>query len=254
MGRLNGKVAIVTGGASDPGLGRTTAIALAREGAAVVVTDIDGTGAEKTAADIRSAGGNSVALAQDVTSEPRWHDVIAATIATFGSLNVLVNNAGIAVLKPMAQLTLEDFNRQIAANLTSVFLGCKSAMARMKEGGGGSIVNISSVAGLIGTRGGAAYGASKGGVRVLTKCVAVEGAPSGVRCNSIHPGFIWTNMQAAFMRSLPPGAIDPQNLPVPLGRVGQPGDVADCVLYLASDESTYVTGAEFTVDGGMTAI
>jgi NAD(P)-dependent dehydrogenase (short-subunit alcohol dehydrogenase family) len=254
MGRVAGKVAIVTGGASDPGLGRTAALALAREGAAVVVTDIEGAGAEKTAADIRDAGGRALALVHDVTSESRWSEVIAETASAFGRLDVLVNNAGIAVLKSIADLSLSDFERQIAVNLTSVFLGCKHAMPQMKENGGGSIVNMSSVAGLIGTPGGAAYGASKGGVRILTKCVAVEGARNGIRCNSIHPGFIWTNMQAAFVRSLPQGAIDPAQLPVPLGRMGQPEDIAHCVLYLASDESSYVTGAELTVDAGMTAI
>jgi NAD(P)-dependent dehydrogenase (short-subunit alcohol dehydrogenase family) len=254
MGRVAGKVVIVTGGASDPGLGRTTAIALAREGASVVVTDIDAAGAEKTAADIRGSGGRAIALAQDVTSEVRWREVIAETASAYGRLDVLVNNAGIAVLKPLAELTLEDFNRQIAVNLTSVFLGCKYAVAQMQSNGGGSIVNISSVAGLIGVPFGVAYGASKGGVRLLSKCVAVEGAASGVRCNSVHPGFIWTNMQAAALQGMPQGMAQLAGNPVPLGRMGQPEDVAHCVLYLASDESSYVTGAEFAVDAGMTAV
>jgi NAD(P)-dependent dehydrogenase (short-subunit alcohol dehydrogenase family) len=231
------------------------ALGLAREGAVVVVTDVDGDGAERTAADVRSAGGNASALAQDVTSEARWQEVIERTVSRHGRLDVLVNNAGIAVLKPIAELTLDDFERQIRVNLTSVFLGCKHALAQMKENGGGSIVNISSVAGLVGVPFGAAYGASKGGVRSLTKCVAVEGAASRVRCNSVHPGFIWTNMQAAFVQGLAERGAPPASAAaIPLGRMGQPEDVAHCVVYLASDESSYVTGAELTVDAGMTAV
>jgi NAD(P)-dependent dehydrogenase (short-subunit alcohol dehydrogenase family) len=254
VGRVNGKIAIVTGGASDPGLGRAAAIALAREGAIVVVTDIDAEGASKTAADIRSAGGASIALAHDVTSESRWQEVIATTVSSYGRLDVLVNNAGIALLKPMAELTLADFNRQIAVNLSSVFLGCKYAMAQMKENGGGSIINMSSVAGLVGVPMGGAYSASKGGVRLLSKCVALEGAANGIRCNSVHPGFIWTNMQATVMQGLPEQALEVAAVAIPLGRMGRAEDVANFVLFLASDESSYATGAEFTVDAGLTAM
>jgi NAD(P)-dependent dehydrogenase (short-subunit alcohol dehydrogenase family) len=254
MGRVNGKVAIVTGGASNPGIGRTTAITLAREGASVVVTDVDAAGAEKTAAEIRGAGGKATALAQDVTSEARWREVIAATVSAYGRLDVLVNNAGIAVLKPIAELTLDDWNRQLTVNLTSVFLGCKYGLAQMAQNGGGSIVNLSSVAGLVGLATCAAYGASKGGVRLLTKTVAVEGAPSGVRCNSVHPGFIWTNMQAGAVQGQTERGAQSGASAVPLGRMGKPEDIANCVLYLASDESSYATGAEFTVDAGMTAV
>ena len=254
MGRVAGKVAIVTGGASNPGLGRTTAITLAREGATVIVTDMNLAGAENTAAEIRAAGGTAIALAQDVTSEGRWKEVIAETVSQFGRLDVLVNNAGIAVLKTMADLTLADFNRQVEVNLTSVFLGCKYAMAQMEKNGGGSIVNLSSVAGLVGMATCSAYSASKGGVRLMTKCIAVEGGPHNIRCNSVHPGVIWTNMQAAAVAGR--GAAQPEAGPsrIPLGRVGQPEDIANCILYLSSDESNYVTGAEFTVDAGMTAI
>ena len=256
MGRVTGKVAIVTGGASDPGLGRTIALTLAREGARVVVTDIDAGGANKTAADIRHAGGDALALAHDVTSEEQWAEVLARTVSAYGRLDVLVNNAGIAVLKPMAELTLADFKRQIDVNLNSVFLGCKFAMAQMSGSGGGSIVNLSSVAGLVGLATCGAYGASKGGVRLLTKCVALEGARSDIRCNSVHPGFIWTNMQASAAKGPSGAGSQPRadGLPIPLGRIGQPEDVANSVLYLASDESSYVTGAEFVIDGGMTAM
>ena len=252
MNRVAGKVAIVTGAASDPGLGRAIALNLAREGARVVVTDVDEAGVLRCAEAIRKHGGEALGLRQDVTSEPGWQEVVARTLETFGRLDVLVNNAGIAVLKPLEQLTLAEWNRQIEVNLTSVFLGCKHAAPALRRSGGGSIVNLSSIAGLIGLRTAVAYGASKGGVRIATKSIAMELARDGIRCNSVHPGFIWTNMQAAAM-----GTSDAANVNlgplVPLGGLGKPQDIADCVLYLASDESRYVTGAELTVDGGMTA-
>ena len=252
MGRVQDKVAIVTGGASDPGLGYTTAVTLGAEGARVVVTDIDEPGAGRCAEAIREAGGEALALHQDVTSEAQWQAVIDRTLEEYGRLDVLVNNAGIAVLMPIAEMTIADWNRQIDVNLTSVFLGCKYGMAAMRDSGGGSIVNLSSVAGLVGIATCSAYGAAKGGVRIMSKTLAVEGAPDNIRCNSVHPGFIRTNMQAqagagSGLRELP-------REQVPLGRMGEARDIANCILYLASDESNYVTGAEFTVDAGMTAI
>ncbi|MBM4204033.1 MAG: glucose 1-dehydrogenase [Gammaproteobacteria bacterium] len=254
MGRVTGKVAIVTGGASNPGLGRTTALTLGREGASVVVTDVNLEGAEKTAAEIRAAGGNAIAMAQDVTNESRWQEIIATTVSTYGKLDILVNNAGIAVLKTIADLTLADFQRQIDVNLTSVFLGCKYGMVQMKKNGGGTIVNLSSVAGLVGMATCGAYSASKGGVRLMTKVIAVEGGADNIRCNSVHPGVIWTNMQAAAVAGQGRQQPETGQMRIPLGRVGQPEDIANCILYLSSDESNYVTGAEFTVDAGMTAI
>lgn len=256
MGRVEGKVALVTGAASNPGLGWTTAATLAREGARLVVTDIDTEGAEACARAIRAAGGEAVAARHDVVSEADWQATMDLARAQFGNLDVLVNNAGIAILKPLEALTLEDWNRQLAVNLTSVFLGCRYAMAAMRGSGGGSIVNLSSVAGLVGIPTCTAYGAAKGGVRLLSKTVALEGARHNVRCNSVHPGMIWTNMQAqaagaASARDPAPSRSDAGL--IPLGRMGAPEDVANCVLYLASDESSYVTGAEFTVDAGMTA-
>ena len=253
MSRVQGKVAIVTGAASNPGLGRAIATTLAREGARVVVTDIDEAGVGECAAAIRAAGGEALALRHDVTRETDWQQVVARALDAYGRLDVLVNNAGIAVLKPLEQLSLADWNRQIEVNLTSVFLGCKHSAAALRRSGGGSIVNLSSVAGMIGLRSCVAYGASKGGVRIATKAIALELSRDGIRCNSVHPGFIWTNMQAKAT-----GATDPASVPlgpgfVPLGGIGEPRDVAECVLYLASDESKYVTGAEFTIDGGMTA-
>lgn len=253
MGRVDSKVVLVTGAASNPGLGWTTAVTLAREGARVVVTDIDAAGAERCANFIRAAGGAAVASMQDVTQEADWHRVMELVKTTYGRLDVLVNNAGIAVLKPIGELTLADWNRQIEVNLTSVFLGCKYGMAAMQAGTGGAIINLSSVAGLVGIKTCGAYGAAKGGVRLLSKTVALEGAPHNIRCNSVHPGVIWTNMQAGAVQGRDSGSEPGDPNLIPLGRMGAPEDIANCILYLASDESAYVTGAEFTVDAGMTA-
>ena len=252
--RVENKVALVTGAASNPSLGRTTALTLAAEGAKLVVTDIDEAGVKETAAAIEAAGGEALALQHDVTDEFAWESVLAATQERFGRLDILVNNAGIAVLMPISEMSLDDWNRQIEVNLTSVFLGCKHGMAAMKSSGGGSIVNLSSVAGLVGLPNCTAYGASKGGVRLMSKSVALEAASDNIRCNSVHPGVIWTNMQAQAVGSDDPAAANVAAARVPLGRLGQPQDIANCVLYLASDESSYVTGAEFTVDAGMTAM
>lgn len=253
MGRVEGKVAIVTGAASNPGLGYVTAMTLAREGAKVVVTDLDLPGVEACAAAIRDAGGEALALQQDVTDEARWQEVIKAATDAFGKLDVLVNNAGIAVLAPIEQLSLAQWNKQIEVNLTSVFLGCKAAIPALRAAGGGSIVNLSSVAGLVGLPTCSAYGASKGGVRIMSKSLAVELGKDNIRCNSVHPGVIWTNMQAAATGAADPAGVDAGASRIPLGRVGKAEDIANCVLYLASDESNYVTGTELTVDAGMTA-
>lgn len=253
MGRVEGKIVIVTGAASDPGLGRAAAVALAKEGARLVVTDLDGAGAEDCARVIREGGGDAVAMRHDVTDESAWKEVVAKCVATYGRLDVLVNNAGIAVLKRMEDMTLAEWNRQIEVNLTSVFLGCKYAVAPMRAAGGGALINLSSVAGLVGMATCVAYGAAKGGVRIMSKSIAVEGAADNIRCNSIHPGVIWTNMQAQATGAKDPSAVPVGRDRVPLGRVGVPDDIANCVVYLASDEASYVTGAEFTIDAGMTA-
>lgn len=253
MGRVEGRVAIVTGAASNPGLGRTTAMTLAREGARLMVTDVDAEGAEDCARQIRDAGGEAISMHQDVTSESVWADVVAKTVERFGKLDVLVNNAGIAVLKPLDDLTLADWNRQIEVNLTSVFLGCKAAVPEIRKAGGGSIVNLSSVAGLIGLKTCIAYSASKGGVRLMTKSLALELGEDNIRCNSVHPGVIWTNMQSG-ARSGDKEAGRAATAGMPISRLGEPEDIANCILYLASDESSYITGTEFTVDGGMTAM
>jgi NAD(P)-dependent dehydrogenase (short-subunit alcohol dehydrogenase family) len=252
-GRLEGKVALVTGAASNPVLGRETAKRLASEGAKLVVTDIDLAGVESCAAEIKADGGEAIALEQNVCNEGRWDEVMAAIEDAFGGLDICVNNAGIAVLVPIEHMTLAQWNRQIEVNMTSVFLGCRAALREMKKRGGGSIINLSSVAGLVGLQTCVAYGAAKGGVRIMSKSVAMEAAKDNIRCNSVHPGVIWTNMQAQATGANDPSSLDAGMARIPLGRPGEPLDIANCILYLASDESNYVTGAEFVVDAGMTA-
>lgn len=252
MGRLDGKVVLVTGAASNPGLGRATALRLAQEGARLAVSDVDLEGAEDCANEIIAAGGEAIAFRQDVTSEHAWEDAMDAINDALGQLDVCVNNAGIAVLVPIEDMSLEQWNRQIEVNLTSVFLGCRAAIAEMKKGAGGSIINLSSVAGLVGLQSCVAYGAAKGGVRIMSKSIAVEAAKYNIRCNSVHPGVIWTNMQAQATGVSDPDSLQVSASRIPLGRAGEPLDIANCILYLASDESGYVTGAEFVVDAGMT--
>ncbi len=253
MGRVSGKVAIVTGAASAAGIGFASARALAREGARVVLTDIDEAEVTKRADELRGAGFEALALRQDVTQEAEWSRIIASTCERYGPLDILVNNAGIAVLRLMDVATPEEFDRHISINLRSVFLGCHGALRVMRaQGRGGSIVNLSSVMGLVGAPGTAAYAASKGGVRLMTKSIALECARQGIRCNTVHPGVIWTAMQEVAIRDNPATA-DILNAAIPVGRMGTPDEVADAILFLASDEARYITGAELVVDGGLTA-
>jgi NAD(P)-dependent dehydrogenase (short-subunit alcohol dehydrogenase family) len=253
MGRVSGKVALVTGGASVPGLGSATAQRLAAEGARVFVTDRDDAGAEAVAEDIRKSGGDAVAMAHDVTVEKDWDRVMGAILDKHGRLDVLVNNAGIAVLRMIDALDTPDWMRQIEVNLTSVYYGTRRAVQAMRRvGQGGSIVNLSSVAGQIGVPGCSAYAASKAGVRLFTKTVALETARDKIRVNSVHPGMIWTNMQRLAMADNA-AQYDIISAAIPMGYMGEPLDIANCILFLASDEARYVTGAEFTVDGGLTA-
>lgn len=252
MSRLQGKVALITGAASNPGLGRATALLFAREGARLVVTDIDEAGLASCMEAVAALGAEVVGWRQDVTSEAGWEETMARTAERYGRLDVLVNNAGIAVLRKVDEMSLAEYERQMSVNMTSVFLGCKHAIPAMRAAGGGSIVNISSVAGLVGMPGTGAYGASKGGVRLFSKTVALENARDNIRCNSVHPGVIWTNIQQDAIRDNPK-QYEIINESLPIGRMGQPDEVASCVLFLASAESSYVTGAELTVDGGLTA-
>ena len=252
MGRLQDKVAIVTGAASEQGLGAAIARRFAEEGAKVVVTDIEERGVQACAAGIVARGGQAIAWRQDATDEEEWTRTIERTLATWGRLDVLVNNAGIAVLKPIEEFTLADYERQMRVNMTSVFLGTRAALPAMRRGGGGSIVNMSSVAGLVGVPGVSVYAASKAGVKLFSKSVALECAKERIRCNSVHPGLIDTDMQRVALRDNP-GQYEVLNASVPMGYMGEPLDIANCVLFLASDEAKYITGAEFVVDGGLIA-
>jgi NAD(P)-dependent dehydrogenase (short-subunit alcohol dehydrogenase family) len=253
MRRLQDKVALVTGAASVPGLGSATAKRFAEEGAIVWLTDRDGEGAEKVAADIRANGGRAQAAAHDVTSEADWDRVMAAIAAEHDRFDVLVNNAGIAVLRPIEEMTAGDWIRQNDVNLNSVFHGSKRAVAAMrKAGNGGSIINLSSVAGLFGVPACGAYAASKGGVRLFSKVIAVECAKDRIRCNSVHPGMILTNMQDVAAEDNAAN-YDATVALIPMGYMGDPIEIANMNLFLASDESRYITGTEMIVDGGMAA-
>lgn len=253
MGRLQGKIALVTGGASVPGLGSATAHRFAQEGAFVHVSDRDAAGAEKVAAAIRDAGGQAQAHAHDVTSEADWDRVMAAIDAANGRIDILVNNAGIAVLRPISEMTTEEWKLQNDVNLNSVYYGTRRAVGAMRKvGQGGSIINISSVAGLFGVPACGAYAASKGGVRIFSKAIALETARDLIRINTVHPGMILTNMQGVAEEDNAEN-YDATLALVPMGFMGEPDDIANMNLFLASDEAKYITGAEFVVDGGMTA-
>ncbi len=254
MGRVDGKVALVTGAAS--GLGRGAAEILAREGAKVAVTDIDIEAGEAVA---RGIGEPAFFRSLDATVEADWRDGIADVCARFGRLDVLVNNAGVPTMELIEDTTLERWRSVMALNLDGVFLGVRAAIAAMKKTGGGSIINISSVAGLVGTPRTATYSASKAGVKLLTKCAALECAELGynIRVNSIHPGLVETPMCEVVLREIGSGDAAAARKKFqqvhPIGRLGRIEDIACGVLYLASDESSFMTGAELIIDGGMTA-
>ncbi len=269
MGRVSEKVAIVTGGAA--GIGRATAESLAREGASVVVTDIATGEGETVVAGINKQGGNAIFEQQDVVDEARWVEIIALTQEQFGGLDVLVNNAGIAPGGPIVDTTLEDWKHLMEVNVDSVFLGTKHAIPAMVASGGGSIINLSSVAGLKGAAGLTAYNATKGAVRLFTKGVAKECAQTGIRVNSVHPGIIdtaiWSKMsdsmagmegESVLDAATADGANTPDveaiavGLQVPMGHAGKAEEIADGILFLASDESSHMTGSELVIDGGFT--
>lgn len=254
MGRVAGKMAMVTGGAS--GLGAATCRLLAREGARVVVADINMDGAQEVA-DAINADRPDTALAVhlDVTSEQGWIDALEQAAGFLGGLNILVNNAGIGGSAPVEDETFENWKKIQAVDLDSVFLGCKHALAHMKAHQPGSIVNISSIAGLIAGHNMGAYNAAKAGVWLFSKSVALHCARRGydIRSNSVHPTFIRTPILEGLF-SQAENAEQKLARQVPLGRIGEPDDVAYAVLYLASDESRFVTGAELKVDGGISAM
>ena len=253
MDRVKGKVAIVTG--AGGGIGRAIALLLAKEGAKVTLSDVNEVSGKKVVEEIERAGGEALFLKHDVTKERDWEEVIRKTLERFGKLDVLVNNAGVVLWKKIEDISLDEWRWLMSINLDGVFLGTKFAMGAMKKSGGGSIINISSVAAMVGTLDASAYHASKGGVRVFTKAAALECSKAGyghnIRVNSVHPGIIKTSLVEEVLN-------DENKMRAalswhPIGNFGEPEDVAYGVLYLASDESKFVTGSELVIDGGWTA-
>jgi len=261
MGRLDGKIALITGGAR--GLGAEGAKAMAREGARVMIGDLLDDLGKKTVAEINDAGGKAAYTHHDATDEHGWQQIVKRTVEQFGGLNVLVNNAGIEIVKTIEDTTLADLQRISAINEHGVFMGIKYAIEPMKAAGGGSIINLSSVAGMQGFVGLTAYCMTKGGVRLLTKAAAVELArmKTGIRVNSIHPGVISTVMaQRLFEGYALNGLVESVDNAVakfverhPIGRLGMPADIANAIIFLASEESAFITGTEIVIDGGLCA-
>jgi NAD(P)-dependent dehydrogenase (short-subunit alcohol dehydrogenase family) len=261
MGQVDGKIALVTGGAS--GIGAACATTLAREGATVVVSDIDDPRGTALVSEIGAASGQAFYLSHDVTDEQRWQEVVAEIERRCGRLDILVANAGIGIMAAsIVEMSLADWRRQTAINLDGVFLSVKHCLPLMRRSGGGSIVMTSSIAGLRGSATLAGYCATKGGVRLFAKAIAMEcaSAGDGIRVNSVHPGIIdtpiWGKIPMEGSGAGRNAPIDPEErakLATPLGYAGQARDIAAGVLYLASDASRYVTGTELVIDGGMNA-
>jgi NAD(P)-dependent dehydrogenase (short-subunit alcohol dehydrogenase family) len=266
MGRVSGKVAIVTGGAS--GIGRGCAQLLAAEGAKVIIADLDRTGGLESCQSIRQHGNEVEFFEIDVAREQQWASLIAHVRSTYGALHILVNNAAICVSMPLLEMSADTWHRQLAINLDSVFFGTKSAIPLMSDSGGGSIVNLSSTAGFQGIPGLTGYCATKGGVRLFSKAAALECAQlkNNIRVNSVHPGGVETPiwLKMANGGDMPNASSDWAHRRLdearkltasvtPLGRAGLPNDIATGVLYLASDESAFVTGTELVIDGGVLA-
>ena len=255
-GRVKGKVALVTGGAS--GLGKSTAELLVAEGARVAVTDIDEAAGRAVVDRVNaSSAASAIFLRHDVTDEDQWTSVLRDVTESFGGLHILVNNAGISLTRNVEELELEEWRRVHAVDLDSVFLGCKHAIKDIAASGGGSIVNISSIAGIIAGHNMAAYNSAKAAVRHLSKSVALHCARKGynIRCNSVHPAFVDTPILDEYRERFgAEEALRKLGRQVPLGRVGLPVEVAYGILYLASDESTFTTGSELIIDGGISAM
>jgi len=253
-GRVEGKVALVTGAAS--GLGAATARRLAAEGASVMLSDVAADAGQAVAEEILGTGAQCAFARHDVTNEEDWKHVVAATVERFGKLNVLVNNAGVAGgFFELMTHTYESWRRVLSVNLDGVFLGLRYAGPAIAKAGGGSVINLSSIMGKVAMPGAGAYCASKGGVTLLTKSAALEWAPLNIRVNSVHPGFIDTPMVSNALHTVENGN-EMRDLIISrhaLGRLGVPKEIADTILFLASDESSFITGSEIVVDGGYTA-
>jgi NAD(P)-dependent dehydrogenase (short-subunit alcohol dehydrogenase family) len=248
--RLAGKVALISGAAR--GMGAAEARLFAREGARVVIGDVLEAEGAAIEAEISAKGGEAVFVRLDVTRESDWAQAVASTVQRFGKLDVLVNNAGIGGVGRVDETATEAWDRVMEVNAKGVFLGTRAAIPAMRRAGGGSIINISSQLGLVGMDDSSPqYTASKGAVRLLTKTTALQYARDGIRCNSVHPGPIVTPMTER--RRAEPAVYQRMLSRIPLGRYGEPDEVAYGVLYLASDESAFVTGSELVIDGGWTA-
>ena len=254
MARLEGKVAIITGAAG--GIGLSAAQLFAQEGATTILADVSSEGVERAAADIRGTGGAASAMALDVSSPDAWSELVDHVIKEHGRVDVLVNNAGIQLPRTLLDATLDEWNAVMGVNVTGTWLGMKYVIPHMQSQGGGSIVNLSSIAGIVGGAsdgGAAAYSASKGAVRSLTKHAAQWFAKDNIRVNSVHPGSVYTPMAAATGMSKEElaGALL-NEVPLP-PHIGEPSDIGYGILYLASDEAKYVTGEELIIDGGWTS-
>jgi NAD(P)-dependent dehydrogenase (short-subunit alcohol dehydrogenase family) len=261
QGRIGGKVALITGAAS--GIGRATALLFAHEGASVVASDRDEPGAVSAVEEIQDTGGHAMACRLDVTSEDDWTAAIERVLESWGRLDILVNNAGIAAGAPIDQMTLDEWRRVMAVNADGVFLGTQHAIRAMRQSGGGSIINLSSASGMKAAAGASAYSVSKAAVRMLSRVAALECAQqaNGIRVNTVLPGGVATPIwqrtdfwaELATASGGEAAAWDALAQDVPLRRFAQPVEIAQAILYLASDEAQYVTGAELVIDGGYTA-
>ena len=251
--RLTGKSAVVTGGAS--GIGRETALRFAGEGAALVCADRDEAGAAAVAAEIAAKGGTALGVAADITSESDVATLVDEALAARGNVDVLVNNAGVTILGGVAELTEADWQREIDINLTGAWRVSKAFWPHFAQAGGGVILSTASIAGIIAAPQDAAYVASKAGLIMLTRCMALDGASVGIRANCICPGFVDTPMFDGFLAEQPDpaGALARAAGRTPLGRIGTPRDIADGFVYLASDDARWVTGTALVIDGGLTA-
>ena len=249
--RLQGKVAIITGGAR--GQGEAEARMFVREGAKVVFGDVLDDEGRQVEAEIAAAGGEAVYVRLDVTDEDAWREAVGTAVSRFGKVDILVNNAGIASWNAGDDATVEEWDRIMEINAKGVFLGTKAVIPAMRAAGGGSIINISSISGMVGqTNIHPGYNASKGAVRILTKSTAVQHATEGIRCNSIHPGPVKTPMTERSWSD--PEWLQATQRRTPLGRYADPDEIAYGVLFLASDESSFMTGSEMVIDGGVTAL
>ena len=255
--RLEGKVALITGAAmgingQTMGFGGAASWMFAREGAKVVLTDILTGPGETTASQIRESGANAAFLHHDVTNEDSWDKAVRKTIATYGKIDILVNNAGTASVSILDELTVEAWDEQMGVHAKGTFLGTKRIIPEMRMSGGGSIINVSSIYGIVGSYTSTAYHAAKSAIRVFTKSVAVQHAADGIRINSIHPGFAITPMTEQSIKAHP-DSLSTQITTVPMNRLGTAEEIASGILFLASEESSYITGAELVIAGGMTA-